>query len=244
MDPRCHRLEAARSRPTVRRYVAETLEQPLERVLPALGRLRSRHLIPACGVALYQLAGLELAEPDAEACLAGLAAHRGRMAEALGRDPGWVVAAADFFSTEHPMLNSPAVGRPAPAAVDRAALIEAIGAEMRRAARSGRAFSLLWIAQGSIGDASLRETDRLWSLPEGVAMLLPGTDVGGARLAIERLVAVATGRVRVGAITNAGEGLAERLLERAIDAAIEMRPPCAELRSHPRLEPRRGADEP
>ena len=151
MDPRCYRLEAARARPTVRRYVSDVLAGPLPvekarpgeaaaLVLRGLRRLRAEHAIPAFGVALWQVAGVELDEEDAEACLAGLAIHREQMARSLGRDPGWSVVAADFLSREHPLLRSPAVreGERPDERAEAGALVDEVAGELRRSARSGR----------------------------------------------------------------------------------------------------------
>lgn len=257
MDLRSQRLEAARLRPTVRRYVQEALdsspalgERPGESaalVLRKLRRLRVTHRVPAFGVALWELAGVELDEEDAEACWVGLARHREAMARDLGRDPGWVVVTADFLSTEQPLLTSPAVGTRCTEPSQGDALEACLNDELRRSARSGHPFTVIRIPdferRARQLERRLRETDRLVTHGDGeVVLILPGSDAVEARRCLERL-GRELGPMRAGIATCEGQGMAEELLARAAEAIADVGVGQVPWSAPRELAPRRGADE-
>jgi len=79
------------------------------RLVSRLREIRAQEGVLACSAALRLLAHLDMSEDEAEGLLGELQEHRGRIAAALGRDPGLHVAAIDFLSNVRRLINSPTV---------------------------------------------------------------------------------------------------------------------------------------
>lgn len=180
----------------------------LQRVLE-FGRLEE---LPVCSEALNLLAHLDLPESRAEVVLADVLEHRCGLAEALGRDPGTVVAAADYLSNVERLLQSFELVEMAElesaerwAVTDRLTGLEnqrrldaAVRGEVRRSRRQRAVFSLLVLELdrpaapllprvASILRRVSREADSAFRRGgSGFAVLLSGTARAGALALAQR----------------------------------------------------------
>ena len=126
-------------------------------LLHRLRELRSLEGVAACSSALHVLTHIDLGEPEADALLCELLRHRDAVAGRLGRDPGLVVAAADFLTNIRPLLRCPAVvefsqleeteryaiSDPLTDLFNRRFFHSALRKEIRRCRRNGMELSLL-----------------------------------------------------------------------------------------------------
>jgi diguanylate cyclase (GGDEF)-like protein len=166
-------------------FLADDRPSP-ERWMARLRELRALEKIPACSATIHLLAHLEVGEDEAESLLLHILAHRARMTQHLGRDPGLRVAAVDFLSNVDPRLTNPKIvemselGQGGRSVVtdaltglhNRRFFREAIERETRRSRRYGTTLSLLLLdvddlagindAHGSqVGDMALGRAGRL-----------------------------------------------------------------------------------
>ena len=147
-------MEASRLADRARRRLARTLEEPGVEPLRRIERLRAwgenEGIAPFAQAAL-NLFHLDLEEEEARGLIERVLAHRASLGVALGRDPGLAVAAADYLVNVERRLHQPTLvemdawERTSRSArtdaltglVNRAAFLEALDLEIRRARRYG-----------------------------------------------------------------------------------------------------------
>lgn len=129
------------------------------RLLPRLLEFGRLEEVPACSEALHLLAHLDLPESSSEALLSEIIQHRRALTEALGRDPGTIVAATDYLSNVERLLVNPslvemtryevtersAVTDPLTGLYNRRLFRSVLRREVRRSRRYDLVFSLLML---------------------------------------------------------------------------------------------------
>ena len=245
------RYSPARS-PRERAAGAQAMSRTLRnRLHELLGRneLRGKHLSEALeqvgrehGVEPFQaclglVSGRPRSESEARQTLVAIETHRDTIAELLGRDPGFLVAAVDHLrDAEGSGGRRPAAAAaPGPgAAASGAPFEDRLEAELRRSERTGRPLVLALLApREPVEDLSLeavaaalerarRDVDHLTRLvPAGFGVILPAIDRVAGERAAARLVAVACRASGTGWCAGVAErGDAEPGLDGIASAAI------------------------
>ena len=137
------------------------------RKISELGRA---HGIPGCSRLIDLLAGIQRPEPEAVRTIEDIAAHRETLRVSLGRDPGFALAAFDWFINLERRLHCPrmvenvrfaemerlAATDPLTGLPNRRRLRLAAEAELRRAGRYGLPVSMLFFDLDDFKDANDR----------------------------------------------------------------------------------------
>lgn len=147
-------MEASRLADRARRRLARTLEEPGVEPLRRIERMRAwgeNEGVAPFAHAARVLFHLELEDDDARRLIERVLVHRVALAEALGRDPGLAVAAADFLVNVERRIQQPTLvemdawERTSRSArtdaltglANRSAFLEALDLEIRRSRRYG-----------------------------------------------------------------------------------------------------------
>ncbi|HEU4403301.1 MAG TPA: hypothetical protein VFT43_14485 [Candidatus Polarisedimenticolia bacterium] len=215
-------------RPAVREEILGILGNQALRgkaLAQALLGLGSRHAIDPFRSSLRVIACLDRDEAQARLLMTAIEEHRASLEARLGRDPGFSVAALDYLHELEGTIREPVFSdalddsaAPQPATIPwQRPFDETLALELRRAARFGRPLSLVLLGPDSVppaGESSMtaaarslrglaRDSDEVARVvPEGFAVILPGTGEAAAAGVATRLISAL--RVTTGVSWSAG----------------------------------------
>jgi diguanylate cyclase (GGDEF)-like protein len=200
---------------------------------PDAARLLSR--LAECGhsALLREIASVELAEAEAEAVLKEILHRRGEVARALGRDPGLVWAALDYFCSNAGLVRNPAVEEvsgsvaeasgndPRTGLLDPIAVDAEVDREHRRTLRHGDGAALLLARLDGRETVQATAVDRvLRALGRG----LRETDIAG-RSDEDELIAILPRTDRLAA-SSVGERLRRRRMRESSSPTLSIGIAC------------------